>query len=119
MVEIKGKRGFPLPPSHLRAGRTSQAYRVPTQAKAFAKIIIYIQSKKNGTKKYKNANAMSFVFLLWGGLCWDSSSDRSLDDDALVDYYHCMRCGTSYEVFQPNEEEKEDYKEYWQHKTET
>ena len=48
-----------------------------------------------------------------GGLCWDSSESRNLDDDAVVDNYHCMRCGTSYEVYQPNEEEKEDYKEYW------
>lgn len=48
-----------------------------------------------------------------GGAIWDSSESRNLDDDAVVDNYHCVRCGTSYEVYQPNEEEKEDYKEYW------
>jgi DNA-directed RNA polymerase subunit RPC12/RpoP len=54
------------------------------------------------------------AFIVGGVLCWDSSESRNLDDDAVVDNYHCMRCGTSYEVYQPNEEEKEDYKEYWQ-----
>ena len=53
-------------------------------------------------------------FYCGGVLCWDSSESRDLDDDAVVDNYHCMRCGTSYEVYQPNEEEKEDYREYWQ-----
>ena len=46
-------------------------------------------------------------------VCWDSSCDRSESDDAIVDYYHCPRCGTAYEVYWPNEEEQEEYKEYW------
>ena len=58
-----------------------------------------------------------YLLLLWGGvICWDSSGDRSEDDDSVVDYYHGMRCGASYEVYQPNEEEKQDYKEYWKGK---
>ncbi len=52
-------------------------------------------------------------FYCVGVLYWDSASDRSDDDDAVVDFYHCMRCGTSYEVYEPNEEEKQDYKGYW------
>lgn len=48
-----------------------------------------------------------------GGICWDSSAERSESDDAIVDYYHCMKCGASYEVYQPNEEEKADYDDYW------
>ena len=51
-----------------------------------------------------------------GVICWDSSGDRSEDDDSVVDFYHCMQCGASYEVCQPNEEEKQDYKEYWKDK---
>ena len=59
----------------------------------------------------------SYLLILWGGvICWDSSCDRSEDDDSVVDFYHCMRCGASYEVCLPNEEEKQDYKEYWKGK---
>ena len=59
----------------------------------------------------------SYLLLLCGGvICWDSSCDRSEGDDSVVDFYHCMRCGASYEVCQPNEEEKQDYKEYWKGK---
>lgn len=53
-------------------------------------------------------------FYCGGKLCWDSLGDRSEDDDSVVGYYHCMQCGTSYEVYEPNEEEKQDYKEYWE-----
>lgn len=58
----------------------------------------------------------SYLLLLWGVICWDSSGDRSEDDDSVMDFYHCMQCGASYEVCQPNEEEKQDYKEYWKDK---
>lgn len=36
------------------------------------------------------------------------------DDVAVVDYYNCERCGRSYEIFEPREEERDtDYAEYW------
>lgn len=52
--KIKSKRAFPLLPLHLSAGRTLQGYRVPTQAKAIAKVlIIYQMAKTNNKKKYE------------------------------------------------------------------
>ena len=36
------------------------------------------------------------------------------DDVAVVDYYNCERCGRSYEIFEPREEERDtDYAKYW------
>ena len=56
-----------------------------------------------------------------GELCWDSaemaadSSDDFADDDtAVINYFHCRRCGRSYEVIDPPQEEREtEYKEFW------
>lgn len=31
------------------------------------------------------------------GLIWDSSTDRMDDENAVVDFYHCPKCGYSYE----------------------
>lgn len=62
-------------------------------------------------------NRLTCFYCGGGGICWDSSAERSESDDAIIDYYHCMRCGTSYEVYQPNEEEKKDYQEYWENDT--
>jgi hypothetical protein len=53
------------------------------------------------------------LLLLWGGLIWDNSTDRMDDENAVVDFYHCPKCGYSYEVYSPTEEEKVDYKDYW------
>ena len=64
-------------------------------------------------RKTRQSIALS-AFIVGGVICWDSSGDRSEDDDSVVDYYHCMQCGASYEVCQPNEEEKQDYKGYWE-----
>lgn len=55
-------------------------------------------------------------------LIWDSdananevSSEYDDDDFATIQYYHCPKCGRSYEVVEPTHEEKEkDYKEYWE-----
>ena len=66
------------------------------------------KNKKKHRQKYR-----LICFYCGGVICWDSSCDRSEDDDSVVDFYHCMRCGASYEVCLPNEEEKQDYKEYW------
>ena len=67
------------------------------------------KNKKKTPTKYR-----PICFYCGGKLCWDSSGDRSEDDDSVVDYYYCIQCGTSYEVYQPNEEEKQDYKGYWE-----
>lgn len=48
------------------------------------------KNKKKTPTKYR-----PICFYCGGKLCWDSSGDRSEDDDSIVDYYHCMRCGTS------------------------
>ena len=69
------------------------------------------KNKKKHRQKYR-----LICFYCGGVICWDSSCDRSEDDDSVVDFYHCMRCGASYEVCLPNEEEKQDYKEYWKGK---
>lgn len=69
------------------------------------------KKKKESPTKYR-----PICFNYGGVIYWDSSGDRSEDDDSVVDFYHCMQCGASYEVCQPNEEEKKDYKEYWKDK---
>lgn len=36
------------------------------------------------------------------------------DDEALIHYMRCRKCGRDFEVFDPTKEEREtDYKEYW------
>lgn len=69
------------------------------------------KNKKKTPTKYR-----PICFYCGGVICWDSSGDRNEDDDSVMDFYHCTRCGASYEVCQPNEEEKQDYKEYWKGK---
>ncbi len=56
-----------------------------------------------------------------GPMCWDSSAmaseridDYEGDETAMVNFYHCKRCGRSLEIVDPNEEERKgSYKEYW------
>ena len=74
----------------------------------------YEQEKRPPPTKYR-----PICFYCGGKLCWDSSGDRSDDDDSVVNFYHCVQCGASYEVYQPNEEEKQDYKEYWRNTSRT
>lgn len=52
-----------------------------------------------------------------GGLIWDSSANRIDDEDATIDFYHCPRCGYAYEVYSPTEEEKQDYKDFYELET--
>lgn len=59
--------------------------------------------------------------LCGGDLCWDSDAQANDifieyvdDDEAILSYYHCMKCGRSYEIVDPTREEKEtSYKDYW------
>ena len=51
-----------------------------------------------------------------GNLCWDSDSDAisgNNGEDINVSFYHCMTCGRSYEIYEPDSEEKKDYSNYW------
>ena len=58
-------------------------------------------------KKKESSTYRPICFYCGGVICWDSLGNRSEDDDSVVDFYHCMQCGASYEVCQPNEEEKQ------------
>ncbi len=57
-----------------------------------------------------------------GDLCWNSDANASEtyaeyteDDTAVISYYTCMKCGRSYEISEPNKEDrKREYKEYWE-----
>ncbi len=68
-----------------------------------------LQTNNQLTKHGRNKT----LFLLWGGLIWDSSTNRTDDEDATIDFYHCPRCGYAYEVYSPTVEEQEDYKDFW------
>lgn len=36
------------------------------------------------------------------------------DDTAVVSFYHCSKCGRSYEITEPNKEERDsEYAAYW------
>lgn len=56
-------------------------------------------------KERKKADSHK-CFNCGGELIWDTAEYRTDDDDSIVDFYHCKVCGTSYEVFAPNKEEK-------------
>ena len=46
---------------------------------------------------------------------WDSDTESPVDDETTLSYYHCPKCGYSYEVAEPSEQEKkEDYKDFWE-----
>lgn len=61
-------------------------------------------------------------FFCGGALTWDStemacdvSSDYDDTDFATVELYHCSKCGRDYEIFEPNEEQREkEYRDFWQ-----
>lgn len=56
-----------------------------------------------------------------GELIWDSDanagdflSEFDDDDDAVVQFYHCSKCGRSYEIVDPVKSERETtYLDYW------
>ena len=56
-----------------------------------------------------------------GQLCWDSDENANNvfaeydeTDSAVVHFYHCLKCGRSYEICEPvKEERRTTYKEYW------
>lgn len=60
-------------------------------------------------------------FICGEDLIWDSDvnahevfAEYGDDDSAAMSYYHCPKCGRSYEVCEPCREEREStYKEYW------
>ena len=57
-------------------------------------------------------------FYCGADIVWDSDSniveEEELDDAGVVSYYHCTRCGRSYEISDPFISEKETiYRNYW------
>lgn len=63
-----------------------------------------------------------FKCLFCGGvLSWESdananelSCEYAEDDTAAVSYYTCQKCGRSYEIIEPTEDERNKYyKDYW------
>lgn len=59
-------------------------------------------------------------FFCGSELCWNSDANANdlwdgYSDEACMHFYTCPRCGRSYEVVEPDLEEKNlNYKEYWQ-----
>lgn len=59
--------------------------------------------------------------LCGGEMIWDSNANASDvcdfyedDDEAVVSYYTCSKCGRNYEIIDPLREERDnEYKEYW------
>lgn len=47
-------------------------------------------------------------------MCADVNVDYEGDEEAMVHFSHCPKCGRSYEIFDPTKKERDrDYKEYW------
>ena len=47
-------------------------------------------------------------------MCSDVNVDYEGDEEAMVHFSHCPKCGRSYEIFDPTKEEREKYyDEYW------
>ena len=47
-------------------------------------------------------------------MCADVNIDYEGDEEAMVHFSHCPKCGRSYEIFDPPKEEREKYyDEYW------
>ena len=47
-------------------------------------------------------------------MCADVNVDYEGDEEAMVHFSHCPKCGRSYEIFDPTKEEREKYyDEYW------
>ena len=47
-------------------------------------------------------------------MCSDLNVDYEGDEEAMVHFSHCPKCGRSYEIFDPTKEEREKYyDEYW------
>ena len=47
-------------------------------------------------------------------MCADVNVDYEDDEEAMVHFSHCPKCGRSYEIFDPTKEEREKYyDEYW------
>ena len=70
----------------------------------------------------KQKDDYPYICVLCGGhLAWDSSADASDvlmeyegDEEAVVNYFHCLTCGRDYEIVDPVKEEREvSYTAYW------
>lgn len=56
-----------------------------------------------------------------GDMIWSSDanandlcSDYADDDEAVIHYFLCSKCGRDYEIIDPPKEQREnDYKDYW------
>ena len=66
------------------------------------------------------ANKATCIFcggeLSWDsqGMCNEASSDYEGDNEAVVHFLHCRKCGREYEIYDPPLDEREgDYKDYW------
>ena len=47
-------------------------------------------------------------------MCSDLNVDYEGDEEAMVHFPHCPKCGRSYEIVDPPKDERDrDYKEYW------
>ena len=77
---------------------------------------------KPSQAKPSQAGRLPYICVLCGGhLAWDSSSDAKEilgeyddDDEAVVNYFHCLHCGRDYEIVDPVREEREkNYTDYW------
>ena len=71
-------------------------------------------------KRQRTENSLRCIFC-GGKLCFESQfmaseifADFYDDDTAIVYNLHCMNCGRSYEIVDPQEEEREkSYINYW------
>ena len=72
-------------------------------------------------KKNKKDDYPYICVICGGHLAWDSSADAAEcygefegDDEAVINFFHCLRCGRDYEIVDPVKEEREkNYAEYW------
>lgn len=77
------------------------------------------------TNKKNMANGQK-CFYCGGDICWDSDEMASEvacgyegDEEAIVQFCHCMKCGREYEIFDPCKEQREsDYSDFWGKSTE-
>lgn len=67
----------------------------------------------------KNDNNQYYYCIFCGGKLMRGSEEMTqniypgYDDESVLHFFKCSKCGRDYEITDPHKEEKQEYSDYW------